>query len=821
MKSPNELQLPNMIRPFHYLIAGCLAIVAVSGVARAQSREKIQIESVRIGFPPGPQTQQDDNALSLTRDSLYRMGEWVPVYVTLNNVGRYDPDPKKDGPALLIVESPDSDHTTTAYTVDLPRFDEQDGLAGKARVMTYTRPGSSYGEFTIRIVAKDTGRDLIAPSKPGSAGTTWGNSDALNSSQGLYVAIGTRLPGLHDIFKTTPQDGQAPPRAGSMPVRRYGIGLLTRIGDMPDLWFGYSAVDVVILSTTDREFTTSLINDPVRSAALAEWVRRGGRLIVCGSNADVLSGSANLAALLPVEIGQKYQAPSLNVTWRDGGAMRDPLVSREKNKSLSFIRLLPRQNPHRAFRALVGGPAEPADATPIVVQGPYGLGRVTVVAMDLDQPPFTSWTGHVEFWQTLFESSGPRISRYAGADQISYGPYGQRQFSGNSGEVATLLSQVESFEGVPVISFGWVALFILLYIIVVGPLDYFILKKVFKRLELTWITFPTVVLAVSVAAYFTAYYLKGSDLRVNKQDIIDVDLQTGRVYGRSWFAIFSPQIHKFTIGLEPAAPWVAPVDPDDPTTNVTWFGKPQESTQTLFRHSYDYARQAVGLRGVPIKVWTAKGFQADWAAPISKEKPLIVSGLRHPPGRPDELIGFVTSNLDMPLDDVLLIYRGEVSSIGSLLPGARKAVTAQSRVKFSVLRQDPYALDPELKRPTETVSTAPQIQPGWTRLPLNVLFHEAWIASVEANNGGLRALDQSWRLNDENRDEVILVGRLPQARGATEAVNAGPAVPSRLWLGKLPKDGGPRPEINGTMRQDTIVRVLIPLAPEPRAAAPQ
>ena len=31
----------------------------------------------------------------------------------------------------------------------------------------------------------------------------------------------------------------------------------------------------------------------------------------------------------------------------------------------------------------------------------------------------------------------------------------------------------------------------------IGPLDYLFLKKVVKKLELTWITFPTVVLVVS------------------------------------------------------------------------------------------------------------------------------------------------------------------------------------------------------------------------------------------------------------------------------------------------------------------------------------
>src|SRR5436309_5667264 len=111
----------------------------------------------------------------------------------------------------------------------------------------------------------------------------------------------------------------------------------------------------------------------------------------------------------------------------------------------------------------------------------------------------------------------------------------------SAGEVARDLQvSLEDVEDVPMISFGWVALFILLYIIVVGPLDYLFLKKVVKRLELTWVTFPVVVLVVSAGAYFTAYYIKGNDLRINKLDVVDIDLHDGQAYGHTWFTLFSP-----------------------------------------------------------------------------------------------------------------------------------------------------------------------------------------------------------------------------------------------------------------------------------------
>src|SRR5262249_9477640 len=210
----------------------------------------------------------------------------------------------------------------------------------------------------------------------------------------------------------------------------------------------------------------------------------------------------------------------------------------------------------------------------------------------------------------------------------------------NADLASQLQINLEDFEDVPVISFGWVALFIFLYILVVGPLDYFFLKKVVRRLELTWITFPTVVITISVAAYFTAYWLKGNDQRINKVDLLDFDLHSQQVYGNTWFTIFSPRIQHYTIGLDPAdAGWVpASVEPrQERSMMLTWMGRPETSwsgtgraqSQGLFRRAYDYAPDATALVGVPIQVWSTKSFTAAWQVPFDSARPAISANLSH------------------------------------------------------------------------------------------------------------------------------------------------------------------------------------------------
>src|SRR5207237_1267555 len=73
----------------------------------------------------------------------------------------------------------------------------------------------------------------------------------------------------------------------------------------------------------------------------------------------------------------------------------------------------------------------------------------------------------------------------------------------------------------------------------------------------------------------------------------------------------------------------------------------------------------------------------------------------------------------------------------------------------------------------------------------------------------LARLDQSLRLDHE--DEVMVVGRIARKEGPAEDVASDPVSASRLWLGALPGTAGTRPPLNGTLSQETFVRIIIPV----------
>jgi hypothetical protein len=463
------------------------------------------------------------------------------------------------------------------------------------------------------------------------------------------------------------------------------------------------------------------------------------------------------------------------------------------------------------------------DRQPLILRLPQGRGQVMLVAFDLDQPPFTAWGGQSYFWEELL-TQAHFLTRDLGRDNP-----GQQELA------ADLQKGLEHFGDVPVISFGWVALFILVYIIIVGPLDYFFLKKVVKRLELTWITFPTVVLVVSVVAYFAAYSLKGNELKINKIDLVDIDLANQKAYGDTWFTLFSPRIQLYTIGIEPAAPvWAQETEAEKKAAGVmvSWLGRPgldsggfnRPRSQSLFRRAYYYAADAAGMEGVPIQVWSSKSFAASWERPLDPGRMPFTAELRHPNGNPEKIEGSITNHLPVALEEAWLVYGTgkvpQVYELKSLAPNEKKTIRidpgdqkGRSDLKPWVSSGIMRSLAPGNRGASSQYRT---VGSAASMLKKALFFEEVWVErqnkseaqNQPVRNNTLRYLDQSWRLVN-HQGEAMLFGYLNIDYGAAETVNQNAGTPTRLWLGQLP--GSQYEPLAGTLQQETYLRVFLPV----------
>jgi hypothetical protein len=263
----------------------------------------------------------------------------------------------------------------------------------------------------------------------------------------------------------------------------------------------------------------------------------------------------------------------------------------------------------------------------------------------------------------------------------------------NVTDLSTLLhSALEQFPGVKLVPFGWVAFFIFIYILLIGPGDYLFLKRVLKRMELTWITFPTIVLTVSLLAYYAAYAVKGTELRINKVDAVDVDQVSGLVRGSTWFTLFSPQNHDYNLVVEPQ-PIRRSADPGTQPTNrggeynfdvnLTWFGVPEfafggmnnSSRLGLSGAAYEYApvgaHQAPDkpemLKQVRIPIWSTKSFIGRWSG---QQGAKVVDAELEMVGT-DRLSGTLTNRMAKPLRNAILAFGKQVYfDLGTIEPGA-------------------------------------------------------------------------------------------------------------------------------------------------------
>jgi hypothetical protein len=804
------------------------ALALLFCAAPALGTDKVKLTEVAVGFPSASAGGARDRA------DVSRFGAWAPVYATLEVLGDVSE------PAELVIEAPDPDEvgTTLAVPIDLA------GLAPGTTVFApdrgalgYVRPAGSGGEITVTVrTAKG-----VALSEPVRV-----RAHPREPLQYVVLAVGGAPAGF-ELPKAAFTTGA--PDVGPLRNGRVELAHITDLAHLPDQWFGYTAADLVLLNTGTapadllaRLFGSDAPADVRKREALLEWTRRGGRLVVSlGANAKPASELPRLQALLPYAIDAAAPVRTKRAValyWSAGSSSQTSVavgaLDSKGGPPVALANLVPHKTGAKPVRVLSPPPNWKADEPePVAVQAALGMGRVTVIGFDLDRAPFAEPQQRADFWDWVL--------RDCGANRASAGGDGKARPAGTLTEdeddaAVAIRAYNDAFEGVAVVSFGWVALLIVLYILLIGPVEYYFLKRVLGRLELTWATFPIIVLTVSVAAYLSADAIKGRELKVNKIDVVDVDPVTGRIYGTTWFTVFSPRIDNYSITVTPGDGWNdGPEWTEDAV--VAGVGAPRGGRPGLVRRRYairsDGTHVADGLENVPIQVWSTKAFAATWSSGIgppgranSREpgRGPLRDDLTHPPGDPTKVIGTFTHDLPVPaLTDCVAFYAGNAYPLpgGVIAKGQRVRLLFDQAVPANQWLQTNGQLRELLdhsqayrERPGQKAGQRQPLQPLAVApaLPLwGVLFHEGTLKNEEntfARNASLRRLDQSWRLSAENRDEVIVVGRAAPPPGPAEEVLTGPNAAAKLWLKGPP---GERRPIPGTARQETWVRFFLPV----------
>jgi len=593
-----------------------------------------RIQNIQIGF-----------------DGAYKLGTWAPVRVEI--LGGSQPLAGR-----LSITVPDSDGvpTTVATPADRPLSIEP-GAITTARL--FIRVGQIDSSFGVRLTAAD-GRVITERSfYAGMPQVTIELSDGLPATSRLVVEFGPPV-GFSDLVSRQERD-------------HLGETRIARVDDpveLPTEWYGYEGVDLMVLTTSQPALYRSLQQSPARLEALQRWVKLGGKLVLfCGAEAEeLLAGDGPLAAFVPgtyeetVTLGQSQPLETFSGS--------DQPVTPDRRVDLR----IPRLSSVRGNILLSGGGR--LTDLPLVVRSYLGFGELTFVGLDFDRPPLRDWGGRTEFlrkataWEEL-----------PAAQQTTPG-MGFRVYDDLVGLVRNALD--DSFAGVSPVPFAIVALLVVVYILLIGPGDYYLVTKILKRPQATWVSFPLMVVAVSVAAYFFANWMKGDQLRVNQVEIVDVLAEDGLTRGTAWTHFFTPQVQKFDFTFQPDAFGTTSLAGNqteslaDTQEVVSWLGLPGYALGGMqgggaqtnpFDRGYRFGDALDSMIDLPVQLWSTKTITARWTG--TKPTPITVD-LRQ---TGDELLtGEFVNNLGVPLQDCLLLYGRWAFHFGSVDVGATRRI---------------------------------------------------------------------------------------------------------------------------------------------------
>lgn len=339
--------------------------------------------------------------------------------------------------------------------------------------------------------------------------------------------------------------------------------------DLPREFISYDPVEAVVIADAPLSQLTE-----EQSRALKLWVASGGLLIVTGG-ADLAGLRASgLDEILPVEpLGQAASAalPELTETYGRFES-NDPLL-------ILTARVRP------GARALLG-----TDERPIVAETTYGSGIVRFVAFNPKLNPYRGWGAGKDLWTDLLlpaAESKPKRTNW-----ITFGRRGQ---SGSSRwGVQSFLFHLAEVEPP---SAKYFLIFLLSYILMVGPLNYIALRWM-RKTDLAWLTIPAVVFLFTIVSVWVAQVSRGGSSIASDVSLVELHQREGIARAQSALLIM------------PSSKGVQEVSFDgrDTYVNDVLHGNQSSSASATGNIEAERAAKSFILR-VPMTTWTSGLYQ--------------------------------------------------------------------------------------------------------------------------------------------------------------------------------------------------------------------
>lgn len=398
--------------------------------------------------------------------------------------------------------------------------------------------------------------------------------------------------------------------------------------NLPDRAQGWEQLDAVIISDTD----TGTLSAEQRKA-LELWVAKGGKLFVSGGPKwqATLDGVKNL---LPLQISGtiKTAVPPETSAYTSESFPENTESILALGDLSSDAKILIEQ-----------------DGQPLMLQKELGYGKVFFFAADPGLAPFKNWNGMLAIYNHLL-GFVPQQPAWANGKWESY----------STNEAMTTIAELN----IPSIYFicGWLAF----YIILIGPVNYFVLKLLKKR-ELAWITIPAIVIIVSAVSYIYGFIYRGNKPTLNRLTVVQAWDGVSQAASNSLVGIYSPQRDKYTIQSTDNF-LLYPYNSQDSTlqSSTSWLSIQEANT--------------VITPDIPIEIGGMKIIGVDGTtSPLKIQHDLNISF----ENGPAKISGSITNQSNVTLYDTVLVTPGRWKALGDITSGETKKADVSLTVNSS------------------------------------------------------------------------------------------------------------------------------------------
>lgn len=449
-----------MTRPLHRaLLLLALLVIAAPAARPAQAAPPRQAEAITIAARPA-------------YEGAFRVGTWLPIVVELENRGV---------DRLAQVRVGTREGAQFAADVELPNSGRK-----SVTVYVYTTPASR--RLIVRLL--DGEQELATQTLTLTPANQRARIVGVLSGQGAAIRPPPRLPGGQPIV--------------SVPLAP---------ADLPSHPLGLSGLSALVV----EDVATAELRADQREA-LAEWVLRGGQLIL-GGGAGLEATLAGLPERLRPAAVEAVEAVPPGSLFGAAAAGAD----------VPLARLSPRPDPDGRAPYVVPVTAI-AVAAGAALEQSYGRGAITALALPLGHPALAGWEGTPALWEELLR---PALELPPG-----FAPDTMTMDAFVEGNLASTLTSLPALEFPPL---GLLAGLVAAYIVLVGPVTYLVLRRL-DRQALGWVVVPTITVLFAALTYGLGYAQRGGDIVFNQVTLLEpIEGDSAQARVRSFLGVFSPE----------------------------------------------------------------------------------------------------------------------------------------------------------------------------------------------------------------------------------------------------------------------------------------